>query len=149
LDLSSHHLLWEMIRHDLARDPLTLGSNVDQFLNRRMESLEIAEEGFDRDRFVRQLVVPAYQQGLAKLLLDGGLPLKVYGQGWDAIPELRDAWEGPIPTRDALRLAVGSAAALIYPSPIRYRHELDSFRRPVIWTGSRNPAEWVRQSRLA
>jgi hypothetical protein len=149
LDLSSHHLLWEMIRHDLARDPLSLGSDIDAFINRRMVSLDIAEEGFDRRRFVRQLVLPAYQQGLAKLLLDAGLPLKLYGRGWDALPELRDAWEGPIWTRDGLRRAVASVGALVYPWPVRYRHELDSFGRPVVWTGSRNTSEWIRQSGLA
>lgn len=146
LDLSSHHVLWEMIRTDLRHDPLSLGADVGAFLNRRMAKLGISEEGFDRTRFVQQLIQPAYQQGLARLLIDGGVPLRVYGRGWDEVGFAAN-WGGPVDDREAFTAAVANAAALVHAWPARHRHAIDGCGRPVIFTPGRDPKQWVRAAR--
>jgi hypothetical protein len=147
LDFSSHHVLWESIRHDLAHDPFCIGGDLDAFLARRRSALHIGMEGFDRTMFIERLIVPAWQQAVARLLLDAGLPLKLYGGGWDELPGLRDHWEGPVRTREQFLTAAGSATALVYPWPMRYRGAIDAVGRGVLWTASRDPRDWVRQAR--
>jgi hypothetical protein len=147
LDLSSHHVLWEQIRNDLAHDPFSLGGDADGFLTRRMTALGISDQGLDRARFIDQLILPAYQQGLASILLRAGLPLKLYGEGWDQLPSLRSACEGPVGSRGAFVNAASSATAIVYPWPLRYQGPVDVLSRPVLWTASRNPEKWIIEAR--
>ena len=147
LESSSHHVLWEMIRADLAADPFALGTDVIGFIHRRMAKLGISEEGFDRSLFIDKLIVPAYQQGLARLLLDAGLPLKLFGDGWDELPRLRSLWQGPVVSREQFQGAVRGASALVYAWPMRYSHEIDAMNRPVLSPGVRRAENWVRDAR--
>jgi hypothetical protein len=149
LDLSSHHVLWESIRQEIGSDPFCVGSDVEAFLARRREALHIGTEGFDRGMFIERLIVPAWQRAVARMLLDAGLPLRVYGSGWDELPGLREHWEGPVRTREQFLAAAGAATALVYPWPMRYRGAIDALRRGVVWAGSRDPREWVRRARAA
>ena len=146
LEASSHHLLWEMIRAELAANPFALGSDVIGFIDRRRVKLGIAEEGFDRAMFIDKLVVPAYQQGLARILLEAGVPLRLYGSAWDQIPELRDAAGGTVETREKFDEAIARASALVYAWPMRYQHPIDSLARPVLVPG-RSADQWVRDAK--
>jgi hypothetical protein len=147
LDLSSHHVLWESIRHEIACDPFCVGADIEVFLSRRREKLHIGTEGFDRGTFIERLIVPAWQQAIARMLLEKGLPLRVFGSGWDELPGLREHWDGPVRTREQFLSAAGAATALVYPWPGRYRGAIDALGREVLWTASRDPREWVRQAR--
>lgn len=147
LDASSHHVLWEMIRSELAADPFSLGTDVNGFLARRREKLGISAEGFDQALFIDQLIVPAYQQALAKMLFDAGLPIKLYGMGWNQLLQLRDAWEGNMETRQAFREAVRGAAVLVHAWPIRYGHPIDALGRPVLAAAGKRTENWVQAAK--
>lgn len=140
LELSSHHVLWEMIRADVLADPFALRDDVVSFIDRRRAKLGISDEGFNRDLFIARLVVPAYQQAIATRLLQADLPLRIYGRGWDALsPQFAAIHQGPIHTRDQFLCAAGSATALVYPCPLRQRHAIHALGRPVIGPASREP----------
>ena len=147
LDSSSHHVLWEMIRSEMSSGPFSIGSDVIGFIHRRMMKLGISAEGFNEGMFVNQLVIPAYQQGMARLLLDAGLPLKIFGKGWDELPRFRPAWRGTVETREAFREAVSSASVLIYLWPTRIRHEIDAMGRPVLSPNFHRAESWVRDAK--
>jgi hypothetical protein len=147
LELSSHHVLWEMIRTDLLADPFALGTDIHSFLNRRMAKLKISEEGLDRDRFINELVVPAYQQGLLKLLVDANIPIKLFGRGWGEFPRMSEFWQGEIKTRESLLSAIASVSALIYAWPLRYRHAIDALLRPILTPTANRANSWIRDAR--
>ena len=147
LDSSSHHVLWEVIRSDLNSDPFAIGTDVIGFIHRRMTKLGISQEGFNEPMFINRLVIPAYQQGLARLLLDAGLPLKLFGRGWDLLPRLSAAWRGEVRTREEFRGAVNGASVLMYPWPTRVRHEIDAMGRPVLSPNLRRAESWVRDAK--
>lgn len=149
LDASSHHVLWELIRRDLAADPFSVGPDVNGFIDRRMAKLGISEEGFDRGMFIEKLVAPAYQQGLAKVLLDAGLPIKLFGEGWDEAAGFMGAWNGVVRTREAFTEAVRGASVLIYPWPARSRQQIDAFGRTVVFAKIPRTENWVREARAA
>jgi hypothetical protein len=132
VDMSSHLLLWEAIDAELRDDPLALGSDLPAYLRRRCEPLGLSIDALDSRRFIEQLLLPAYTQGLARLLLREGLALRLYGQGWEVIPEFAAAARGPIISRDQLRAAAGAARGMVYPWPVRHAHPLDSIDRPIL-----------------
>jgi hypothetical protein len=147
LDLSSHHVLWDMIRSDLLADPFSIGTDVHSFIDRRLAKLQISDEGFDRDRFINDLIVPAYQQGLVKLLANAKLPIQIFGTGWNDVPALRSFWRGEVSTRQSLAAAVVSASVLLYAWPLRYRHQIDAMGRPVLTPHLGRPTEFIRDAR--
>lgn len=149
LESSSHHVLWELIRADLSSDPFSMGTDVAGFIHRRMAKLGISQEGLDESMFIDKLVMPAYQQGLARLLLEAGLPLKVFGKGWDALPRLGSVWGGRVDTREQFRVAAQSASVLIYPWPNRVRHEIDAMGRTVLFPNVRRRESWVRDAKAS
>ncbi len=146
LSASSHHLLWDTIRADLASDPFCLGTDIVGFIHRRLTKLGISEEGFDQSMFIDRLIMPAYQQGLAKLLMEADLPLKIYGRGWDELPRFRTIWQGEVDTREKFRSAVKAASVLIYPWPTRVRHEIDAMGLPVLSPHLRRAESWIRDA---
>jgi hypothetical protein len=135
LNLSSQHLLWEMIREELLGDPSILQGQVEHYLDRCRRRMDISEEGFDRDLFIGRLVWPAYQQGLARWLHESGLPFAVYGMGWDQYPEFRGIWGGPVKTQAQFDAAVAASAALLYGWPQSHAHEMDCFGKGVLRPG--------------
>jgi hypothetical protein len=149
LELSSHHVLWEMIRSDVLADPFDLRNDVVGFIDRRRAKLGISDEGFNRDLFIARLIVPAYQQAIATRLLRAGLPLRIYGRGWDGLsPHFANVHQGPIHTRDEFLRAAGSAAAVVYPFPLRQRHAIHALGRPIIGPASRE-SELLNDARRA
>src|SRR5205823_7742239 len=86
-DFSSHRVLWELIAADLHNDPFVLTEDIDAFLTRRMRKLDIAAETLSSARFIAELILPAYPQSLARLLIRAKAPLRLFGNGWDRIPD--------------------------------------------------------------
>jgi hypothetical protein len=138
LNLSSHHLLWELIRDELLDNPTVLDGDVEHYLDQRRRRLHISSEGFDGALFLRRLVLPAYRQGIARWLRRLGLPLAVYGLGWDQCPEFSGIWGGAIKTREQFNAAVAASAVLVYAWPESYCHEMDSLGKPVLRVGAQH-----------
>jgi hypothetical protein len=147
LTLSSHHLLWELIREELLKDPLQVDVDLDRYLAQRRKRLGISDQGFNLPLFVERLVIPAYQQGLARKLRAAGLPPRIFGAGWDNLPEFRDLWAGLVRTADELRAIVQGAAALVYAWPLPHAHQLDALGRPVLRSAGRSYESLIRNAK--
>jgi hypothetical protein len=132
MDYSSHGLLWEYIREELTRNPFALRDDLDGYLATRMAKINIAHANFPRARFIDKLIVPAYQQGLARVLLRGGLPLRLFGAGWDALDEFKPHAAGAISSRQQLQDIAAASAALIHVWPFTLSHPIDALGVPVL-----------------
>lgn len=131
LDLSSHRLLWDLIHRELLDDPFALAGHPGGYLADRIKRLGIADENLDRRRFIEQLILPAYQQGLARLFLREGLPLRLHGHGWDRIGEFARHARGPLPSRAELDVAA-SDTVVVHAWPWEAAHAVESMSSPVL-----------------
>lgn len=145
LDLSSHRLLWELIQRELLDDPFAVGSDAHAYLADRMKRLGVQDENFDRRRFIEHVIVPSYQQGLARLLLRERLPLRLYGRGWQEIGELAGHASGPVQSREEL-CEVARDAVLVHAWPTSAAHPIESLGRPVLRHSS-TPRAYVAMAR--
>jgi hypothetical protein len=134
-EFSSHLLLWERIRADLGRDPFGVGNDASAYLDRAVAACDMGGERLDRGLFVDALIVPAYQQGLARVLLREGLPVRICGAGWESIAEFESVAQGEVSSRQALRQIAGLAAALVHVWPGGRTHPADALGRPVVRPG--------------
>lgn len=132
MPLSSHRLMWEHVAAELADNPLAAAGDVDGYLSQCMLKFSITPQGLDRPRFINELIVPAYQHGLARMMLDAQLPLRIYGRGWEQIDHALGAYAGVIQNRDELSEAISGSAAVIHPSPVDETHPIDASCRPII-----------------
>lgn len=130
-EYSSHSLLWEMIIADLRSDPSVL-NDIDSFLNHRIRKLNIAIETLNRPLFIRELIIPAYQQSLARLLIRAKIPLTLHGKGWDRLPEFAPHAIGQVRTRDEFEQIVQHSAGLVHAWPSQLPHAIDALGRPVL-----------------
>ena len=136
-EFSSHRLLWEAVAEELAADPSAVGTDARRYLVSRLARLGGAAEGVPFDLFLNGLIVPVVQRTLAARLIAHGVPLRIHGSGWDAVPGLRGRWAGPLRTRGAFDAAVDSAAALLDARPATApplnagRPVVAAFGRPV------------------
>ena len=146
-EYSSHKLLWEMIAEELGRDPFALGEDVNDFLSNRMKRMGISQEGLDRPLFIDALIVPAWQQGLARAALNAGVPLRVYGKGWGDIADFTPCFGGEIDGDEDLEKAVGTAAGLIHVWPVAVTHPIESVGRPVVRALGRKRGGFVDELR--
>jgi hypothetical protein len=148
MDLSSHRLLWQAIAGEIAADPFCLAQDAHAFLHERRNRMNISEEGFDAGRFINHLILPAYQQALARLLLQNSLPLRVAGNGWDRMEEFKPLWSGTLKTPEEFASAVREANVLVHawPTPA-WRHEIDALNRPVLRPPGRRRESYVQAAR--
>jgi len=147
--LSSHVVLWDRIAGELRADPLALGEDVGQYLNQRAEMCDISPGSVDVRRFVENLIIPAYQQGLARVLLAAGLPLRVYGAGWNTLDEFCAINPGPVRSRQEFQSAIAAASALVYVWPMRHAHPMDALGKPIVHPTGRRAESFIRQARQA
>ena len=131
-EFSSHRVLWEMIATHLHDDPFSLTDDVEGYLNRRMSKLDIAAETLPTARFICELILPAYQQGLARLLVRAKIPLRIFGREWDRLPEFAPYAGGIVGSREQFREIIGAHTVLVHvwtnPGP----HAIDSMGKPVL-----------------
>jgi hypothetical protein len=129
-EYSSQAVLWEQIAAELESDPLVLGENIDAYLHSRMSRLDIEmEASLDQTLFRNKLILPAWRRGVARLLIGAGLPLKLFGAGWEA----DERWGGAVTSLEELMRALAGVAALVYPSPAIHAHAVSSLGRAVIY----------------
>ncbi|HEY8751196.1 MAG TPA: hypothetical protein VIM11_24645 [Tepidisphaeraceae bacterium] len=138
-EFSSHLLLWDLIAQELARDPFQLKNDLDAYLSPRIAKFQIDPQSFDRSLFIERLIVPAYQQGLARALIAQKIPLRLFGTGWDQIESFAAHAAGPVESREHFQQIVAASGALVYAWPISHAHPIDAAGRPVIRpSGSRS-----------
>ena len=148
VEYSSHRLLWEAIRGQLLQDPFALAASADDFLSDCMRRGRVEEEGFDRALFLDGIVLPAWQQGVARALLRARVAIKLYGHAWNELDEFRTAAQGPLRTREQLRHAVKSAEALIHIWPIAHAHPIESAGKPILRAQQPRDA-FIQEAKLA
>lgn len=145
IEYSSHSVLWEAIREELLRQPFAL-KDVNAYLKERMERLGVGEEAFARSRFIDKLIMPAYQQGVARALIGQGLPLRLYGAGWEALPESKPFAAGAVHSREHFNRALSESSALIHAWPAGLPHPIESSGLPLIRTWGRDLQTVVREA---
>ena len=136
-EFSSHNLLWDLIAEELATDPLAV-EKVDLYLTDRARQLNIDVAALDRRSFISNLIIPACQQGLARLLIQHDVPIKLWGHGWSTVTEFAAHSHGIIATPEDLNQAIATAAGLIYAWPERHAHPIDSFNKPILQRSGRD-----------
>ncbi len=145
-EYSSHRLLWECIEEELGSDPFLLLEGAERYLIGSMRRLQIGEEGFDRRPFLQCLIEPAYQQALARLLLFAGLPLKLWGAGWESLEEFSSSAAGIVSSRSVLADILRGSAGLIHAWPISHAHPIEAVPAPIA-RPARSAAETIRRAR--
>jgi hypothetical protein len=145
-EFSSHRLLWEQIEQELCTDPLALSEDIAAFLSPRMKRANVSDEGFDHALFIEKLIVPAHHQGLARLLLKAGLPLVVFGAGWERLPEFRHNHGGYVTSLDELHIALRCAVGIIHPHSTPYTHAIDALGKPVLRRLNRRADAFVKEA---
>jgi len=146
-ELSSQNILWESICREIADDPFVIGADVRAYLSHWLNRVGIAEETVDRAAFVHRLILPAYQQGLARWLIDANIDLRLIGRGWDALEEFAPHHAGEVTDRAALRRAIESSTALVHVWPANGAHPIDAVGRPVLRRASRTRELWLAEAK--
>ena len=131
-EFSSHQLLWDRTAAELATDPFALNGSPAQFLERQMRRHGVSADGFDAGLFLERLILPAYQQAIARLLLHQGLPLRLFGAGWDCIDDFRPHAAGAVTSRDNFARLGNAAAAFVHVWPTPHVHPIHRLGRPVV-----------------
>jgi hypothetical protein len=145
VEYSSHLLLWELIHRELTADPFLIDGAVDQYLESRISQLRVAEESLNKTFFLEHLVVPAYQQGLARLLIEQRVPLRLFGWGWDRIPPFARLACGAVQTREKFAEIVAKSAVVVHAWPSNAAHPIDALARPVLRAFGRSRRDFHRQ----
>jgi hypothetical protein len=143
---SSHRLLWELIEEELYTDPLAV-EKIDTYLTDRAGQLNISLEVLDTRSFIERLIIPAYQQGLARMLIAERIPLAVHGSGWSDLPEFAAQSRGRILSAGELESAIATCAGLIYCWPERSAHAMEATDKPVVYRAGRDRSQLIRTAR--
>ncbi|MDB5322335.1 MAG: hypothetical protein JWN40_3966 [Phycisphaerales bacterium] len=146
-ELSSQNILWESIRRHITDDPFVVGPDVNAYLRGWLTSAGIGDEAVDHAAFVQRLILPAYQQGLARWLIRGNIKLRLFGRGWGDIEEFAPHHLGEIDDRAALHRAIESSAALVHVWPANGAHPIDATGRPVLRRASRSKELWLTEAK--
>jgi hypothetical protein len=125
-EFSSHRLLWETIRLELHDNPFAIAAAPDRYLTDRLRRYSVSEEGLDRGLFREGLIVPAYTQGIARLLIRSQVPLRLFGAGWADMPEFAPHASGAVCSRADLAGICAASAALVHAWPATDAHPIDA-----------------------
>jgi hypothetical protein len=131
-EYSSHRLLWDHLAAELETNPFAVGDSPAQFLERRMTRHGVRPDGFDAALFLERLILPAYAQSIARTLLTGGVPLRLFGAGWDRIDEFRPHAAGAVTSREGLNTIASHASALVHVWPGVESHPMHRLGLPVL-----------------
>jgi hypothetical protein len=145
-EFSSHRLLWELIEEELAANPLAV-EDVEAYLSNRASQLNIANDALDRRRFAEELILPAYQQGLARLLISAGVSIRLWGNGWGDLPEFAKRTGGAISNQIEFDEVLGKCCGLVYCWPTRAAHPIEMTGKPVVYRSGMDRSALVREAR--
>src|SRR5262249_8830346 len=104
--------------------------------------------GFDRQRFIDDLILPAYQQSVARILVRHELPVALYGAGWDQVEDLRKFHRGRVETAEQFDAAVEAAGVLVHCWPGVASHPVEA-THPLVVGPARRAESLVRDVRLS
>lgn len=135
-EYSSQSVLWELIRDELTRDPFLATGDMGQYLKSRRSRLQIGEAGFDAGAFVDRLMMPCIHQSIARLLIGAGLPVRLFGRGWDQIEGLAAHHGGIVSSREDLSCILGASAAVVHLWPWEAAHPVEWAGRPIVRANS-------------
>lgn len=110
---SSHRVLWEAIQRELRTNPTALAVRPEDYLGDRASRLGIDVRQLASRRFLDQCIPSGFAIGVASLLVDAGLPLRVGGVGWEQAELPRQVLLGPVVNRQHFASLVRDAAALV------------------------------------
>jgi hypothetical protein len=147
-NFSSHRLLWDLIEEELAANPLVV-EDMEAYLTNRAGQLNIATESLDRLRFNNELIQPAYQQGLARLLIAAGLPIRIWGKGWGNLPEFVKHTIGAVESEADYTAALASCRALMYCWPRRAAHPIQVAGKPIVYRQGGDRSALIRAAKTA
>ncbi|MBV8780310.1 MAG: hypothetical protein JO353_02830 [Phycisphaerae bacterium] len=132
-EFSSHRILWETLRGEIADDPfIVLKCGARDYLKDRLKRFDIASNGFPFDRFVNDLIGPAYAQALVRRAIASIKNVLLYGDGWSDLPGFAPFAAGPVQSRGATKNAIGSATALLHVWPTTFAHPIEACGLPVV-----------------
>lgn len=131
-NFSSHRLLWEWLASHLQRDPLCAFDAAEALVERGASQLGLKPADLPVATYVEGLIVPGYALGVATILLRAGLPLRLYGEGWDRIDTLAPHHAGPVRTREQFRSAVAGARAVVRHVPASSPLAVDYLPVPAV-----------------
>jgi hypothetical protein len=146
-ELSSHRVLWDSIALELSRDPFAAGLDAQAYLSKWLRGTKIAPESLDQPKFIDRLIVPVYQQGLVRWLIEAGIDIRLFGRGWDQIDEFTAHHRGATTTREELHAAVQSCAALAHVWPANWAHPIESAGLPVLRRGAKEREMWLAEAK--
>ena len=130
-------LIWEAIRDELPRDPFAVGDDATAYVRRAPGRLGLAAmDELPVERFVADLVGPAYLLGVAKWLAGENIALTLHGNGWQHEAALTGAWRGPIDSRSDLARVAGAACGLV-DAFIQTTHPVRALSLPRVSTFGR------------
>lgn len=126
-DLSSQRLIWEQVAHELVENPFGLGSDPLRYLRRFLQRGGVAEESVNGAYFVNNLLVPAYQVGIARILCRAQFPLRLYGRGWADHADLAACWGGEMTERERFeQVVLDPGVILVDPMPAGQAHPIEA-----------------------
>jgi len=131
-EFSSHLLLWDLIVSELRHDPSLLQDDIDAYLTPRLKRLQIDEGAFNKALFIERLILPAYQQSIARALLGKNIPLRLFGKCWEEIEEFAPYAAGPVNSRQHFHEILGGSGALVHVWPTSHVHPVEFTTLPVI-----------------
>ena len=82
-------------------------------------------------------------------MIQSKLPIRIFGEGWKQIPAFASLAAGLITSREELKHAVSSAAAVIHLWPANHAHPIDAAGPPVIRLASGGITAMIADARLA
>jgi hypothetical protein len=148
-EFSSHTLLWEKIQRIISSDPISVPDDPSAWVRELASGHGIDLRALDVPLFVNRLVLPAYAQAIADMLVAAGLPVRMHGSGWESIPRFADHAAGPVTSREELSVIGNAAAGVVHVWPSGNAHPVDALGRPVLRRTGRVREAFLRQARLA
>jgi hypothetical protein len=148
-DFSSHAMLWETIRREIAEHPEAVGTDAGQFLERQIRTYGVAEEGLDRSLFIERLIRPAFAHAIARTLIGAGVTLRLFGEGWLRLDEFAAHAVGPIRSREELTHVVATSRVLLHCWPERHSHPIEAAGRATVRAAGKLPRLLMSELREA
>jgi hypothetical protein len=147
-EYSSHTLLWEKIQHTISRDPFAVPDHPAEWVRKLAKTAGIDLRATDLPLFVHRLVLPAYAQAVADMLISAGVPVQIHGSGWDLLPRFANQAAGQVTSREELAGIVQNVSGLVHIWPsAAAAHPIDALGRPVLRRRGSNREAFLREAR--
>jgi hypothetical protein len=134
-DMSSHRLAWEWVEQTLSADPLALGGAfggaIDPLLQAAATKAGVPAESMPVDVLRDQLIAPLFVREMTRQLVRRA-GLRVFGQGWDQLPDVASAWRWSVGSKDELKAALKQSAVLVDLWPTQSTHRVRRVGRPTL-----------------